>query len=92
MLVHVQGGQLIIQGGTAKSKLPGFVDPTSKSILPSFLSFKAKKQLLIVWSDRHVVLFFISFYALPSDLCTDNSKGAHTRTYGDTEPVFIKYS
>lgn len=71
-MCEAQGGELIIPGGTPKSKLPGFVDPTAKSALPSFFSsFKYKKQLLVVWSD---------------------SKGAHTRTYGDTEPVFIQYS
>jgi hypothetical protein len=71
-MCDARGGELIIAGGTPKSKLPGFVDPTSKSVLPSFFSsFKYKKQLLVVWSD---------------------SKGAHTRTYGDTDPVFIKYA
>jgi hypothetical protein len=74
------------------------VDPTAKSALPSFFSsFKYKKQLLVVWSDRYNSpplarlrnITSLRFHPIGS---RPHSKGAHTRTYGDTEPVFIQYA
>ncbi|KAL6079981.1 Transcription initiation factor TFIID subunit 15b [Balamuthia mandrillaris] len=49
-----QGGRkLVIAGRDPKKNLPGFIDPLRKGKTPMLRSLTAKRQLTIVWADKH---------------------------------------
>ncbi len=107
----------MIKGGSAKSKLPGFIDPIKTSKFFGFVQTKGhqnrrkekgerrkeprerereKQRQLKEVSHLTQMLTSHTYRSLRHRkqliVVWSDSKGAHTRTYGDTDPVYIQYS